>query len=387
MPQSLSKASLRANVLPFLALDVLTAATHRESLGESIIHLEIGEPCAPPPRLVREAAIAALSGGPIGYTQALGRPSLRAKIAGHYQKTYGVTVAPERIVVTTGSSGGFMLALLASFDHGGRVAVSSPGYPAYRTLLDALGLKTVTLETGVETGYIVTPEMIEAAHAVEPLDGLLLMSPSNPTGVMMTSAQISAICAVCDKLGITFLSDEVYHGLTYGAAAETAVKFSARVIAVNSFSKFFCMTGWRIGWLVLPETLVRPVELLQQSFSISVPTLSQIGAEAAFDCEEELAAALAGYARNRAMLLEELPHLGLPDFQPLDGAFYAYVNIGHKTEDAFEFCKQMLDQTGVAATPGLDFDRRRGHTAMRLSYAGKEANLREALKRMRAWLA
>lgn len=387
MPHSLSKASFRANVSPFLALDVLTAATHRETLGESIIHLEIGEPGAAPPRLVREAAIAALSGGPIGYTQALGRPSLRAKIARHYQKTYGLTVAPERIVVTTGSSGGFMLALLARFDHGGRVAVSSPGYPAYRTLFDALGIEAVPLETGPETGYVVTAEMIEAAHAVAKLDGILLMSPANPTGVMMTSEQLASICAVCDRLGITFISDEVYHGLTYVAAAETALKFSPHVIAVNSFSKFFCMTGWRIGWLVLPETLVRPVELLQQSFSISVPTLSQIGAEAVFDCEEELAATLAGYARNRAILLEELPDLGLPDFQPLDGAFYVYVDLAHKTADSLEFCKHMLDRIGVAATPGLDFDRRRGNTAMRLSYAGKEAQLIEALKRMRAWLA
>ncbi len=377
--------SLRSNVAPFMALDVLAGATRREREGQDIVHLEIGEPGAPPPRVVREAAIAALDGRRIGYTEALGRPSLRARIARHYRDTHGVEVPPERIAVTTGSSGGFALAFLALFDAGARVAVAAPGYPAYRNILEAFGIETVTIETARANSFTVTAEMIEAEHLKKKLDGILLMSPANPTGAMMSREVLADVCETCDRFGIAFISDEVYHGLTYGEAAETALKCSSEVIVANSFSKYFCMTGWRIGWLVLPEHLIRPVERLQQSLSISVPFLSQVGAEVVFDAQAELKAVLAGYAKNREILLNELPGMGF-DVPPADGAFYLYVDISRYSHDSLDFCAKLLDATGVGTTPGADFDRRRGKSAVRLSYAGPQTDIIEAMRRLKAWL-
>ena len=367
-------------------MDVLGAAGVLERAGRDIVHLEIGEPAAAAPRAAREAARAALEGGRIGYTEALGRPSLRARIARHYQDTYGLAVDAERIVVTTGSSGGFVLAFLALFDSGARVVVSSPGYPAYLNIFQALGITAVPLETGPATRYVVTARMIEEEHARAPLQGVLLMSPANPSGTMLSPAELEAICATCRRLGIPFISDEIYHGLTWETPARTALAFSNEAIVVNSFSKYFCMTGWRIGWLVLPDRLVRPVERLQQNLSISVPFLSQVAAEAAFDATEELEAVKAGYARNRAILLEELPRLGLADFHPCDGAFYVYADIGRLTNDSVEFSRRLLEEAGVAATPGVDFDRARGHRTLRFSFAGSERDIREGVKRLGIWL-
>ena len=378
--------SRRSAVAAFLALDVLGAAGALERAGRDIVHLELGEPGAPSPRPVLEAARAALDLGRIAYTESLGRPSLRARIAAHYQETHGVSVDPARVVVTTGSSAGFILAFLALFDTGARVAVAAPGYPAYLNIFQALGLESVSLETGPATGYVVTAKMIEEAHAKSPLKGVLLMSPSNPSGVMMSEAELKAVCETCDRLGIRFISDEIYHGLTYERPAATALAFSSNVVVVNSFSKYFCMTGWRIGWLVLPENMVRPVERLQQSLSISVPYLSQVGAEAAFDAVEELELVKAGYARNRALLLNELPGMGLGDFHPVDGAFYVYVDISRFTNDSGDFCRRLLHEGGVAATPGLDFDRARGHHTLRLSFAGSESAVREGVARIGRWL-
>jgi aspartate/methionine/tyrosine aminotransferase len=377
--------SLRSNIAPFMALDVLAGATRREREGQDIVHLEIGEPGAPPPRAVREAAIAALDGRRVGYTEALGRPSLRARIARHYRDTYGVAVAPERIAVTTGSSGGFALAFLALFDAGARVAVAAPGYPAYRNILEAFGIETVTIETARASCFTATAEMIEAEHSKKKLDGLLLMSPANPTGAMMSRKVLRDVCEICERLGIAFISDEVYHGLTYREAAATALEFSAQIIVANSFSKYFCMSGWRIGWLVLPEHLVRPIERLQQSLSISVPFLSQIGAEVVFDAQDELQAVLAGYTRNRGILLNELPSMGF-QFLPADGAFYLYPDISQLSDDSADFCAKLLDATGVGATPGLDFDRARGKSAIRLSFAGPERDIIEAMRRLKSWL-
>ena len=377
--------SLRSNVAPFMALDVLAGATRREREGQDIVHLEIGEPGAPPPRSVREVAIAALDGRKVGYTEALGRPELRERIARHYRDCYGVAVLPERIAVTTGSSGGFALAFLALFDPGARVAIAAPGYPAYRNILEAFGIETVTIETAPENGFTVTAAMIEAEHLQKKLDGVLLMSPANPTGIMMRRDELRDICETCERLGVAFISDEVYHGLTYGEVAETALQFSDQVIVANSFSKYFCMTGWRIGWLVLPEHLIRAAERLQQSLSISVPYLSQIGAQVVFDAQEELQAVLAGYARNREILLNELPGIGF-DVLPADGAFYLYADISRHSEDSLEFCARLLDATGVSTTPGVDFDRRRGHSAIRLSFAGPERDIVEAMRRLKTWM-
>ncbi len=378
--------SLRSRVAPFLAMDVLGAAGTLERAGRDIVHLELGEPGAPAPRPALEAARAALDTGRIGYTEAVGRPSLRTCIADHYGRSYGVAVDPARIVVTTGSSSGFVLSFLALFDPGARVAVAAPGYPAYLNIFQALGIESVCLETGPETRVVVTAQMIEEEHRRKPLQGVLLMSPSNPTGVMMGDAQLKAICETCDRLGIRFISDEIYHGLTYERPATTALAFSPYAVVVNSFSKYFCMTGWRIGWLVLPENLVRPVERLQQSLAISAPFLSQVGAEAAFDAIDELEAVKASYARNRALLLGELPGMGLGDFQPLDGAFYVYIDISRFTDDSGDFCKRLLQEAGVAVTPGLDFDRARGRRTMRVSFAGSEAAVREGVKRIGNWM-
>lgn len=378
--------SRRSRVAPFIAMDVMSAAARREREGAHVIHMEVGEPGAPVPTAARDAAMAALAAGRIGYTEALGRPSLRARIAQHYGETYNVDVAPERIAVTTGSSAGFLLSFLALFDAGARVAIAAPGYPAYRNILDALGIETVTIDTHARTRHVVTAAMIEEAHRLKSLDGVLLMSPANPSGTMMSPEALASICATCDRLGIAFISDEIYHGLTYEQPAETALAFSSSAVVVNSFSKYFCMTGWRIGWLVLPEELVRPVERLQQSLAISVPLLSQVAAEAVFESRAELEAIKAGYARNRALLMSSLPEMGLGSFHPVDGAFYVYVDIGHLTNDSSDFCQRMLVEAGVAATPGLDFDRERGSRTMRLSFAGSESDVVEAVSRLRGWL-
>jgi aspartate/methionine/tyrosine aminotransferase len=378
--------SLRSNIAPFLALDVLAGATRLEREGKDIVHLEIGEPGAPPPRPVREAVIAALDGGQVGYTEALGRPSLRARIARHYLETYGVAIGPERVALTVGSSGGFTAAFLALFDPGARVAITAPGYPAYRNILEAFGIETVTLETSFADHFNVNAGMIEAEHGKKKLDGLLLMSPANPTGTMMSNDELRAICEVCDRLGIVFISDEVYHGLTYGKPAETALKFSQNAIVANSFSKYFCMSGWRIGWLVLPEHLIRPVERLQQSLAISVPYLSQLGAEAVFNARDELEAVRAGYARNRDILLNELPAMGLDGFVSPDGAFYLYADISWFSDNALDFCANLLAEAGVGTTPGIDFDRSRGNHAIRLSFSGPERDIFEGMRRLRAWL-
>jgi len=378
--------SLRSAIAPFIAMDVMAAAAEQERAGGSVIHMEVGEPGAPAPAAARDAAIAALAAGRIGYTEALGRASLRARIARYYEETYQVEVPASRIVITTGSSAGFLLSFLALFDAGARVAISAPGYPAYRNILDALGLTCVTISTDASTRHVVTARMIEEVHAQEKLSGVLLMSPANPTGTMMSREALREICETCDRLGIAFISDEIYHGLTYEETAQTALAFSQSAIIVNSFSKYFCMTGWRIGWLVVPEELVRPVERLQQSLAISVPYLSQVAAEAVFDSLVELQAVKASYARNRAYLMQHLPQIGLGSFHPVDGAFYVYVDIAHLTDDASSFCKRLLKEAGVAATPGLDFDRGRGAHFMRLSFAGREEDIVEGVRRMAVWL-
>jgi aspartate/methionine/tyrosine aminotransferase len=378
--------SLRSRIAPFIAMDVMSAAAERERNGGSVIHMEVGEPGAPTPEVARNAAKDALDAGRIGYTQALGLPALRERIARFYADTYKVDVPASRIVVTTGSSAGFLLSFLALFDAGARVAIAEPGYPAYRNILEALGLVCVPLATQASTRHIVTARMIEEEHARAPLQGILLMSPANPTGTMMSPEDLRAICETCDRLKISFISDEIYHGLTYEEPAQTALAFSSSAIVVNSFSKYFCMTGWRVGWLVVPDELVRSVERLQQSLAISVPYLSQVAAQSVFDADDELEKVRQSYARNRTYLMEYLPKIGLGSFHPVDGAFYVYCDISHLTNDSSDFCKRMLNEAGVAVTPGLDFDRARGAQTMRLSFAGREEDIVEGVRRMAAWL-
>ncbi len=375
-----------ALVSPFIVMDMMAEAAAIERSGGSIVHMEVGQPGHPAPRKAREAAMRALESGMIGYTEALGIWPLRERIARHYQEWYGVFVDPARVIVTTGSSGGFTLAFLSMFDVGQRVAISSPGYPAYRNILRALGLDVTEIQTGANTRFAVSGAAIAAAHAVSPMAGVLAMSPANPTGVVMSPDAISDLATTCRRLGIWFISDEIYHGLTYGGPAQTALQFDQNAVIINSFSKYFCMTGWRVGWMVVPEALVRPIERLQQNMSISVPYLSQIAALAAFDGQEEMEAVREGYARNRDILMNDLPSAGLGKFMPVDGAFYVYADVSALTNDSMDFCRCAIRDAGVAITPGSDFDTLNGNRFVRLSFSGSEADMREAVKRLGVWL-
>ena len=380
------QADRLAKVAPFLAMDVLAAAAAKERQGDSIVHMEVGQPSAPAPRLVLEAARAALDHGRIGYTEALGMAALRARIARYYRDTHGVSVAAERVIITTGSSAGFVLAFLALFDAGDRVAITAPGYPAYRNILGALDLEAATMPLRAADGWRPTAAAIAALHAETALHGVLVMSPANPSGTMLGGDALGAIAQTCRRLGLWLISDEIYHGLTYEQPAETALAVDDDAVVINSFSKYYCMTGWRIGWIVVPERLVRPIERLAQNLYISPPYLSQVAALAAFDATEELEAIKAGYRRSRDLLLDALPSIGLTEFQPADGAFYLYADVRRFTNDSVAFCRRMLDETGVAATPGVDFDPIDGSHHVRFSFAGGDEVCREAVRRLGAWL-
>lgn len=379
-------ASGRSEVPPFMVMDVMAAAARIEAAGGHVIHMEVGQPAAPAPKTAIAAAHAALQDGRIDYTSALGIPSLRARIAKHYRESYGCEVDAERIVVTTGSSGGFILAFLAMFEPGDRVAVTVPGYPPYRHILTALGCEPVLIETHSETRHALTGEALLEAHRRAPLKGVLVGSPANPTGTMMSREALSSLMAAAAGAGIRFISDEIYHGLDYAFPAVTAAELSPHALVINSFSKYFCMTGWRVGWMVVPEPLVRPIERLQQNLSISVPTLSQIAAEAAFEGREEMEAIKRGYQENRRILIEGLPKAGLTRFLPADGAFYLYADVSDFTADSFEFARDMLEKAHVAATPGVDFDPIHGRRFIRFSYAQSAADMQEAVARLAGWL-
>ena len=377
--------SARSNVPPFMVMDVMAAAARIEAAGGRVIHMEVGQPAASAPSTAIAAARAAL-GGRLAYTEALGLPSLRARIARHYGDAYGVAVDPVRVVVTTGSSAGFILTFLTLFAPGDRVAIASPGYPPYRHILTALGCEPVMIETTADTRWEITSEQLIAMHRQKPLDGVLVASPANPTGTMIKPEALADLIAAAEGEGIRFISDEIYHGLDYAFPAETAARLSDRAVVINSFSKYFCMTGWRIGWMVVPEPLVRTVERLQQNLAISVPTLAQIAAEAAFDGRAEMEEIKHGYEANRKILITGLPKAGLAEFLPVDGAFYLYADISHFSDDSHAFAQRMLEEAGVAATPGVDFDSERGHHFVRFCYAGSAAEMHEAVERIGNWL-
>ena len=377
------KRSRRGAISPFIVMDVLRAANERAAQGENVVHLEVGQPGAPAPRGAIEAARRALQDDALGYTEALGLTPLRERIARRYETTSGVIVPPDRIVVTTGSSGGFVLAFLAAFDPGDRVALAEPGYPAYRNMLAALGCRPVGLPAGPDSRFQPSIELLDAVDG--DLDGLILASPANPTGAMLDRARLQTLVAYCRERGIRIVSDEIYHGIVYGAPAATALAFSDDAIVINGFSKYFSMTGWRIGWMVAPADLRRAVECLAQSLFISAPTLSQRAACAALDCDEELEANVARYAENRRILLDGLPKAGFDRFAPADGAFYLYADVAHLTDDSEAFCRRMLEEAGVATAPGVDFDRTRGGGHLRISFAGTTADMEEAVRRLRRW--
>jgi aspartate/methionine/tyrosine aminotransferase len=379
------RTSLRSEVPSFIVMDVMQAAAEREAMGRKVIRMEVGQPATAAPRAALARASQALEHETLGYTVALGMPALRERIARYYAERYGVTVEPGRVVVTTGSSAGFVLAFLSLFDVGAKVALPSPGYPCYRHILTALGQHPVLLPTDALSRWMPTTDDIEKAVRDDGISGVVIASPANPTGTMLEPARLAELTAACNRNNVWFISDEIYHGLTYGMREETALAHSKDAIVVNSFSKYFSMTGWRIGWLIVPQMLVRPLERLAQNLYISPPAIAQVAALGAFDGREELEANKAVYARNRSLLLDELPKAGLGRILPADGAFYLYVDVSDFTSNSHAFTKQMLIDIDIAATPGIDFDADRGARYVRFCYAGSSDDMAEAARRLRVW--
>jgi len=377
------RPSRRGLIPAFIAMDVLRAANERQAAGAGVIHLEVGQPGSPAPALVLEAARRALTSEPIGYTDALGIAPLRQAIAANYQAQYGVSVDPAEVVVTTGSSAAFLLAFLAAFEPGDRVGVAVPGYPAYRNILSALDIEPVLIAVGENARYQPTPELLADLGR---LDGLIIASPANPTGTMISAADLARLAAWCRDHGIRLISDEIYHGITYETAAATARAYGREAVIVNSFSKYYSMTGWRLGWMLVPPDLARSVECLAQNFYISPPALSQIAALPVFGCRAELDGHVARYQTNRDLLIRSLTSVGLTRFAPAEGAFYLYVDISSLTRDSEGFCRRLLAETGVAVTPGLDFDPTDGGGWVRFSFAGSADDVAEAARRLRDWL-
>ena len=381
--------SLRAGIPPFYVMDVWLAAAERQRSHGDLVNLSAGQPSSGAPQAVRAAAKAALENTVLGYTVALGIPELRAAIAASYLDRRGLTVDPADVVVTTGSSGGFLLAFLACFDAGDRVAIASPGYPCYRNILSALGCEVVEIPCGPETRFQPTAQML--ADLDPPVQGVIVASPANPTGTVIPPQELAAIAAWCESTGARLISDEVYHGLVYEGAPETSCAWqtSREAVVVNSFSKYYAMTGWRLGWMLVPQELQRAIDCLTGNFTICPPTLSQVAAVAAFTPESiaEADALLHHYASNRRLLLDGLRGIGIDKLAPTDGAFYVYADVSNLTTDSLSFCSKLLADTGVAIAPGVDFDTVRGGSYVRLSFAGPSSDIEEAVRRIGAWLA
>ena len=382
MKQRKLKVSKRSQIAPFFAMEVLRSANQLEESGRSILHLEVGEPGFNTPEKVIRVAKTMLDEELLGYTEALGKPELRARIAKHYAEYYGVGIAPNRVVVTAGASGAFLLSFLAAFDVGDRIAVVEPGYPAYRNILASLGLKFVPLRAGPEQRFQATIELLQN---IGPIDGLIIASPSNPTGTTVSSSELKTLVAWCSDNNVRLVSDEIYHGINFGDPPTTAVLFDGNPIVVNSFSKYFAMTGWRIGWMIAPAELVPTIEKLAQNLFVSPAALPQRAALTALDCRKELDSYVKAYAKNRQFLLKGLTAAGFNKIAPADGAFYLYADVSDLTNDSKEFCEQILQDLGVAITPGIDFDPHLGHRYVRFSFAGTERTVTEAAKRLANW--
>lgn len=377
------KASLRSDVPPFYAMEIMREAGEMAARGQETFLMCVGQPSVGAPERVRKAAVSAMERSVLGYTDSFGLLPLRQRISQYYKDRHGVDVPVERIAVTTGSSGAFLLAFLAAHDAGDRVAIARPGYPPYTSIQKALGLETVHVDVDERTGFHITAEHLDdLAAAPGGLQGVMVASPGNPTGSMLAPEQLKALLLKAESLGIRVVSDEIYHGITFGKTEATALRYTDEAIVINSFSKYFCLTGWRLGWMVLPPALVERVYALAQSFFISPPTISQEAAIAAFDCIDEYDAIVAGYARNRALLLDALPKMGITRFAPPDGAFYVYADMSSFTNDTAVFCRRILHETGVATTPGMDFDTLNGHSFMRLSFARHEDEMARAIERL-----
>jgi aspartate/methionine/tyrosine aminotransferase len=376
----------RADVPPFHVMDLLAAAQERQRTHGDVVNFVAGQPSTGAPRAVREEAKRLLDTDLLGYSVATGLPELRAAIAEHHRRTSGIEVGAEDVVVTTGSSGGFLLAFLAAFSPGDRVVMARPGYPCYRNVLTALGCEVVEVDCGPETRFQPTAALLESVPG--PVAGVVIASPANPTGTMIPAEELAAIATWCEENGVRLISDEIYHGITYGSggATSSAWQTSRTGVIFGSFSKYFSMTGWRLGWMIVPEDLRRPVDVLTGNFTICPPVLSQHAALAAFTPESyaELDGHVTRYAGNRALLLEGLPRLGIDRLAPADGAFYVYADIGHLTEDSYRWCTETLAATGVATAPGIDFDTRRGNRFVRFSFAGTAEEITRGLDRLEA---
>lgn len=375
------KTSRRSAVDPFIVMDVAQAAARAEAAGRHIIHMEIGQPGTPAPASAHDALSRALVDQPLGYTVALGLPALREGIARLYADWYGIALDPARVIVTAGSSGAFVLAFTALFDTAARVGVSEPGYPSYRQILKALALTPVGVPTRGAAGHRMAPSDLPGD-----LDGLIVASPANPTGTILDRAGLSTLIETCADRGTAFISDEIYHGLHFDQRATSALEISDDVYVINSFSKYFCMTGWRIGWMVVPPDHVRTVERLAQNLFICAPHAAQVAALGALEGRAEAEKTRAVYAENRRILLDGLPAAGFSRLAPPDGAFYIYADVAHLTDDSRALAAEILDQAGVAVTPGLDFDPVRGHRTLRFSYAARTADIREGLRRITAYM-
>ncbi len=377
-------ASHRSEIDPFHVMEVMRAAEDREGAGGRVLHLEVGQPSTPAPTPIREAAAAALVDDRLGYTNAKGLPALREQLAHWYRDRYDVHVDPEHILVTMGASGGFSLAFLAAFDAGDRVAVTAPGYPCYRNALLAFGVEVVEVPVGPDTRFVPTPALLDLAG---PLDGLVIASPSNPTGTVLTDAELASLVDWSGRNGVRLVADEIYHGITYGAPAPTVLAHSSDAVLLQSFSKYWSMTGWRLGWIVAPAELVRPMERLAQNLFISAPTISQLGALAAFEraTVEEADLHVDRYTANREVVLAGLNEMGCPT-APADGAFYAYADISHLGVPAPALCNLWLDELGVAVTPGIDFDPTRGDRFIRISFSESTEEVAAAMGRLVEWV-
>lgn len=372
--------SRRGQVDPFIVMDVMEKAARAEAAGRHVIHMEVGQPGTPAPQGARRALAQALD-APLGYTVALGLPALRQGIADLYRRWYGVDLDPARVVVTPGSSGAFILAFSALFDAGDRVAMGFPGYPSYRQILRALSLEPVGIPTRPEDRYQPRPEDLPQA------EGLILASPGNPSGTVLTAPELAALSQAAEACGMALISDEIYHGLSYDGRCVSALEVTDEVVVINSFSKYFSMTGWRIGWMVVPEPMIRTVERLAQNLFICPPHASQVAALAALDCIEEAEANLSVYAENRRLMLEGLPRAGFRRIAPPQGAFYIYADVSDLTDDSLAFAAEILERAGVAVTPGLDFDPERGRRTLRFSYARATADIVEGLARLERFMA
>ena len=373
--------SSRSQVDPFIVMDVMEAARQQEAAGRHIIHMEVGQPGTPAPQGARDAVAAQMQIDPMGYTVALGLPELRARIARLYKDWYNVDLDPDRVIVTSGSSAAFLLAFSALFDSGDKVGIGAPGYPSYRHILTALGLTPVMIEARAENRL--QPVVDDLPDG---LAGLMVASPANPTGTMLGRSELAALIAAAQARGCAFISDEIYHGLEYERKAVSALEISDDVYVINSFSKYFSMTGWRVGWMVVPQDHVRVVERLAQNMFICPPHVSQIAALAAMDCDAELQGNVQVYAENRRLMLEGLPDAGFPRIAPPDGAFYVYADVSELTDDSRAFAAEILDKAGVAVTPGLDFDEFRGGGTLRFSYARSTDDIREGLRRLKDFM-